>query len=274
MAFAENLSIELLAEFIKEIFLAVPRALDHWRFRRFFGPSALSGEKIFAVIDPYTNRLSKYGEPQGPLVSGSGTFLTRSIISEEKIETRYIKRFLGRKPDQWLIGEDDVLGINVVRVVTYISALFSKYLRKTKPIAVVTDEAVADKWDGTFICFGSSDSNIKTYDIENLSEQSFYRFEFGPNGVRRFNIGNKIFTINSLKDYGILMRIRNPRHSEHFLFICAGLGAWGTSGSAYYLFDHWKELYKKHRKSGEFCKAIEVDIGSDESARVVHSLTK
>ncbi len=269
MAFTENLSIELLAEFIKEIFLAVPRALDHWRFRRFFGPSALSGEKIFAVVDPYTNPLPKYGEPLGPLVSGAFV-----VISEEKIENRYFKRFLGRKKDQWLIGEDDVLGINVVRVVTYISALFSKYRRKTKPITVVADEEVAEKWDGTFICFGSSDSNIKTYDIENLPEQSFYRFEFGSNGFRMFNFGNKTFTINGLKDYGILMRIRNPRHSEHFLFVCAGLGAWGTSGSAYYLFDHWKELYKKHKKNEEFCKVIEVDFGSDESARVIHSLTK
>jgi hypothetical protein len=69
----------------------------------------------------------------------------------------------------------------------------------------------------------------------------------------------------------MLLRIKNPRYPEHFLFICAGIGEWGTSGAAYYLFHHWKELYKKHEQQ-DFCKVIEVDIGSDDSAREIFSL--
>ncbi len=233
-------------DILKQVVSAVPKSLDRWRFRRFFGQHVLSEQNIFAVVDPYTHPL-----PRG--------------------KNRYIKKFLNRKPDQPLIGEDNVLGVNVVRVVTYVSATFSKYRKGTNPITVVTDEHIENRWDGTFICFGSSDSNIKTYDIERLPEQSFYTFDFGPNGFRRFNIGSRSFSSTRSQDYGVLLRIRNPRHPEHYLLVCAGLGEWGTSGSAYFLFDHWKELYKKH-KQRDFCKIIEVDVGSDESAREVFSI--
>lgn len=235
--------ISVAYDILKQLIAVLPNSLAKWRFRRFFGHHALTGENIFAVVDPYTHPLPRAGN-------------------------RYIKRFLNRRSDQPLIGEDNVLGVNVVRVVTYVSATFSEYRRSTRPISVVTDESIADRWNGTFICFGSSDSNIKTYDIECLPEQSFYSFDFGPDGFRRFNLRGRSFSITQRTDYGILLRIRNPRHPEHYLFICAGLGEWGTSGSAYYLFDRWKELYKKH-KQRDFCEIIEVNSGSDESARVI-----
>lgn len=232
---------------LKNIFLSVPNALNKWRFRRFLGPHSLSGDNIYAVLDPYEHPLPRRSQPTN----------------------RYIKKFMGRKPNQPLIGEDKVLGVNVVRVVSHISATFSIYRGANNPIPVVTDEQIANQWDGTFICFGSSDSNIKTYDVENLGEQNFYTFDFDPKtGGRRFNMGGRSFIGGR---YGILLRLRNPRHPEHYLFICAGQGEWGTSGAAYYLLHNWKLLYKRHKRKN-FCKIIEVDIGSDESAREILSI--
>jgi len=242
-----ELLLSITLDVLKEILSAIPKSIDKWRFKRFFGRHALSGEKIFAVVDPYTHPIPRVGN-------------------------RYIKKFLNRKPDQPLVGEDNVLGVNVVRVVTYVSAMFSAYRRNNNPIAVVTDEQVVDKWDGTFICFGSADSNLKTYDIENLPQQQFYKFDFGPNGFRRYNIGGKEFGGARNQDYGILLRIKNPYHPNHFLFVCAGLGEWGTSGTAYYLFTNWKKLYKQYKQK-DFCKIIEVKIGSDESAHEVFSIS-
>lgn len=233
-------------DILKYVLSAIPMSLDKWRFRKFFGQHALSGENIFAVVDPYTH-------------------------PSPRTRNRYIKRFLNRRADQPLIGEDNVLGVNVVRVVTYVSATFSQYRKITSPFAVVTDEQIENRWDGTFMCFGSSDSNIKTFDIERLPEQTFYTFDFGPNGIRRFNIGGRSFSITHSRDHGILLRVRNSRHPEHYLFVCAGIGEWGTSGSAYYLFDKWKELYKKHKQQN-FCEIIQVDHGSDESARSIFSI--
>lgn len=242
-----ELLISITTDVLIQVISAVPKSIDKWRFKRFFGRYALSGEKIFAVVDPYTHPLPRVGN-------------------------RYIKKFLNRKPDQPLVGEDNVLGVNVIRVVTYVSAVFSVYRRNKNPIAVVTDEQVADKWDGTFICFGSADSNLKTYDIEYLPQQQFYKFDFGSNGFRRYTIGGKVFAGDHNHDFGVLLRIKNPYHPDHFLFVCAGLGEWGTSGTAYYLFTHWKKLYKQYKQKN-FCKVIEVNLGSDESAHEVHSIS-
>jgi hypothetical protein len=237
--------LKILLDIWNLIRYGIPNYIERWRFEKFFGSHAISGENVFAVVDPYSHPLPRTGN-------------------------RYIKHFMNRKPDSPLIGEDNVLGVNVIRVINYVFATFSKYRKVTNPINIITDEEAGKKWNGTFICFGSSDSNIKTYDIENLSQQSFYKFDFMPNGFRGFIIDNNTFLNKAKKDYGVLLKLKNPYNQEHFLFVCAGLGEWGTSGSAYYLFEKWKQLYKRH-KGRDFCKIIEVDIGSDESGREVFS---
>lgn len=245
MPILESIKGRVVWEAGKGILQAIPHAIKKRSFASFFGPSAISGNRCVAVLDPYTHTSPRVGN-------------------------RYVKRFLGRKPDQPLVGEDDVLGVNVVRVISYASALFSQYRSGGGSIPFETDAAVANQWDGTFLCFGGPDSNIKTYDIGSLPQQTFYSFPFGPNGERCIHVGNRVFTITKQMDYGVLLRLRNPHHPEHWLFVCAGLGEWGTSGSAYYLTDRWAQLHKQHRKSS-FVKVIEVDRGSDESAREVYS---
>jgi len=246
MPLVDSIEAQVLWETGKGILHALPNAIKRRRFASFFGPSAISGNNIFAVLDPYTHPLPRVGN-------------------------RYVKKFLGRKPDQPLIGEDNVLGVNVVRNIARVSALFSQLRSDGRSIPFVTDADVADRWDGTFLCFGSSDSNIKTLDIELLPQQTFYRWEFGQNGQRCIRAGGSVFAIQARKDYAALLRLRNPYHPEHWLFVCAGLGEWGTSGSTYYLTDRWTQLHKQHRKSS-FMKVIEVDLGSDESAREVYSV--
>lgn len=269
MGITENIVLSVIIETLKGVVYAIPKAIYNWKFRRFFGLYSTTADNIYAVVDPYTLPLPR-------------------------IANRYIKHFLGRRPDQPLIGEDNVLGVNAIRVITYVTSLFSAYRKKNKPINVVIDEKIAGIWKGTFICFGSSDSNIKTYEIENLKEQTFYTFDFGPkddneesiptidieqthytgtNKYRRFNISEKSFGVSRKRDHGVLLKMENPHCSGHYLFICAGHGEWGTSGTAYYLFNNWKKLYKEHKRK-DFCKIIEVDFHSDESARPVHSVTK
>jgi len=245
MTVIESIGTRVLWETGKGILRAFPHAIKRRRFASFFGPSAISGNNAFAVLDPYKHPLPRIGN-------------------------RYVKEFLCRRSDQPLVGEDYVLGVNVVRVVAYISALFSQFRPGGRSIPFVTDAAVADQWDATFLCFGSSDSNIKTLDIESLTQQAFYSWEFGCDGYRCIRAGGKVFAVQPRKDYGVLVRLRNPHHPEHWLFVCAGLGEWGTSGSTYYLTDRWSQLHKQHRTSS-FAKVIEVDHGSDESAREVYS---
>ena len=248
VAIVESLGVRAAWEVGRALLQSSPRGVDRWRFARFFGPSSVSGNSIFAVVDPYRHPLPRAGN-------------------------RYVKRFLGRRPDGQLIGEDDVLGVNVVRVVSHVSALFSTHRTDGRSIPIVTDESIAHRWDATFLCFGSADSNIKTFDIQSLPQQSLYQWGFGPDGARCITVGNRTFSNTGNIDYGLLLRLRNPHHSEHWLFVCAGLGEWGTSGSAYFLFDRWRSLYKRHADA-EFLKIIAVQRGSDESAHEEHSVER
>ncbi len=79
------------------------------------------------------------------------------------------------------------------------------------------------------------------------------------------------FQLPNWKDCAILMRIRNTRFPEHFFFVCAGLGKWGTSGASWYLVKHWESLYKEF-KNEDFAIILEVDLRSDTSASRVASL--
>ncbi len=244
--FLENLGITVIIDIAKQLVLAIPRAVQNWRFRKFFGSDAVKGDRIYGVLDPVTHPLPPMGN-------------------------RYVKRFRGRRPDQPLVGPNDVLGICSVRVASYASALFGRFRPGNKPLNFIIDYEIEAKWDASLFCFGSSDSNLKTFEIESLSEQTFYKLESGNDGKRIFKVGNRDFAFREPHDYGIVLRMKNPRHPEHALFVCAGLGEWGTSGAAYFLFHNWSSLCWTHGRS-DFCKVVRVRLGADESAEEVFSI--
>lgn len=249
MGLLENLIPNILWDAIKGIFLAIPRAISNYKFKRFFGQKAIESDKVYVVLDPYEHPISRANLPHG--------------------QARFIKNFQGRKPNSPLVGEDKLLGSCSVRVTKYSVSEFALFRQKTNPVKIVLDESVINNWEGTFICFGSSDSNIKTFDIESLPENNLYTFGFGQNGIRCFNIRGDNYSIDQNGDVGILMRLKNPYHDEYKLFVCAGIGEWGTSGAAYYLFKNWRRLHKRFGSKTNFALVIRVDINSDESAREI-----
>lgn len=249
MGLIENIIPNIIWDVVKGIFGVIPRAISNYKFKRFFGQQAIDSDKVFIVLDPYEHPVSR-----GNLQKG---------------QNRFIKNFHGRKQNSALIGEDKILGSCSVRVTKYSVSEFALFRQKTNPVKITLDEAVMNNWEGTFICFGSSDSNIKTYDIESLNENNLYSFCFGQNGIRCFNIRSDNYSIDSTGDIGILMRLQNPYHSDHKLFVCAGIGEWGTSGAAYYLFKNWRQLHKRFGSKTNFALIIKVDFNSDESAREI-----
>lgn len=240
---------EILLAFIpditKSIWRAIPNSITKYKLRKFFGPSALGDGNFWLVVDPYYHSLPRTGN-------------------------RYIKRFIGRKPDQQLIGEDRVLGSNILRLLGYLAAALGQYRDNGSPITFVADEDIENRWDGTMICFGSSDSNVKTLDIEGLPQNGFYKLKFNSSGHRCFEVAGREYNITSNEDKAIILRIRNPRFPAHWLFVCAGLGEWGTSGSTHYLFSHWKQLHKRF-EDRNFIIVVGVKGRSDENVEELYS---
>lgn len=242
----ENIAIKILYDIIKGLILLVPDIISNYKFKRFFGSDAFKDKKIYLVVDPYEHPTPR---------------------SKMQVPTnRFIKDFKGRKPNAQLIGEDKLLGTNVTRVIKYASSTFGKYTKNANPLNVVLDEDIINNWDGSFICSGSSDSNIKTFDTEKLQQNNLYKFDFDTSGSRCFKMNNQVYKLSpNGKDIGILARLKNPNFKNKYIFVCAGLGEWGTSGSIYYLFKNWKQLHKRFKKDN-FCLIMQVDLGSDESA--------
>ncbi|MCH8300178.1 MAG: hypothetical protein IIC39_06520, partial [Candidatus Marinimicrobia bacterium] len=124
--------------------------------------------------------------------------------------------------------------------------------------------------------FGSGDSNQITLAIDNLGSNNLYSLEISTSQFREWEVdGTRYpFQINQDNvhlDSGIIARLENPYHKEHYLYVCAGLGEWGTTGAAYYLFRNWEKLYKRFKKNKNFCLVLEVEVGSDQTAREVRA---
>lgn len=247
MPVLESLGVRAGWEIAKTICTSVPKGIKKWKFERFFGPGSTTGENFFFVFDPYQH-------PQ-----------PRTL----QVGNRYIKPFLGRRPDQPLLGEDNVLGINALRNLNYAATAFAVHSRNGKPIQVVLDYDAVSSWQGSYICFGSADSNIRTFEIQNLAQQTFYSVTYDQRGIPQFEVNGTTFGITTAgRDIGIIVRMKNPHSPGKWLFVCAGLGEWGTSGAARYLFMKWDSLERQY-KSAEFCIVIEVSRGADDTGTIV-----
>jgi len=126
--FLENLGITVIIDIGKQLLLALPRAVQNWRFRRFFGNDAVAGDRIFGVLDPVTH-------PQ------------------PETNNRYVKLFHGRRQDQPLVGPTHVLGLCSVRVASYSSGLFARFRPGHKPLTFAIDYDVEADWDASVFLF-------------------------------------------------------------------------------------------------------------------------
>ena len=248
----ENLGSSIVAEIGKGIFKSIPNAIKRRRVQRFFGKAVL-GNNFYIVVDPFEHPLQ------------------RSAMAAP--HNRYIKHFHGRKADIDIIGEDRVIGSCHLRTLNYAISFFAKLRNPTNPMKISSDEDVMNTWDGGFLCFGSADSNIKTFDIENLPVNDFYSLSQNADGSRCFDVRETIYNIENNEDVGLIIKLINPLHREHFLFICEGLGEWGTSGAVYYLFHNFTQIYKE-ANGKEFCKVIRTRVKADESAYEIRHLER
>jgi hypothetical protein len=247
----DDILLTIAPDAIKGVAASIPNAVNKARFKNFFGAPVIGGENVFIVLDPYEYAVS------------------RSELSPG--QARFVKRFHGRRADAPVIGEDKLLRSRTARMTKYAAEALSKFQAKEKGARIVLDEEVINLWDGSFFCFGSADCNIKTFDIENLPQNNLYTLGFDDGRHRCFVVNGETFSIAPRTDRGIIARFLNPYFTEHFLFICAGLGEWGTSGAAYFLFDQWRQLNARFRNRRNFCLVIEVETDSDQSAKEIRA---
>ncbi len=220
---------------------------DRAAFRRLFGAGAVEHKKLFVTLDTiYDSRL---------LPQDSG----KASAASPQPQGRFFKMF----PDgHWTFingPSGELLGYCSARGAAYLINSLANV--KGVSIEPVSDTNVLEKWNGTYINLGSSYSNIKTDHIKHLPSNPWLKDDGGEFTLK----DGTVITQGPGRDRGIIMKLQNPYFPDHALLVCAGLGEWGTSGSAWFLANKWRELSRRFG-SHPFLISVRVSLQSDESA--------
>ncbi|MCX6766079.1 MAG: hypothetical protein NT136_03935 [Candidatus Moranbacteria bacterium] len=243
-------AVPTIWDFFRRLLKALPKAITSHSLKKFFGKHFFDNKKIYLVLDTYRD-------------------------SRPRTDNRYYKDYPNRgKGRQPLIGGDIIYGTFAPKFVSLFESKFSDF-RKGQ-FNVVIDEEVDTVMDATLVCYGSSDSNLKTFDIEKEYGGKYYEFVFGNNRRRAFKMKGRIFEFKQgtpAKDRAVLLKIKNPNDKEHSLIVCAGLSEWGSLAAAYYLVNNWRTLYKDYKQKN-FCLLFEITYGQFENANVLERITE
>jgi hypothetical protein len=225
----------------------IPGAWSSFRFRSFWGPGILSSD-VYFVMDSYENVMLRSSFQRAMAPSGG--------------------EFLG--------GREIIHGTFAPQAAAMLTALFQRHSGKILRIA--TDAELGHKRNATLICYGTSDSNSKTLDVEASSGNELCQFSFDESGQRAFRLGGQLHSMENrggiTYDKAILLRLTNRDDRSHCHVVCAGLSEWGSLAAVYYLTKKWKALHQRFDRYGQrrdFCVLLEVPCGQFENAREVTS---
>jgi hypothetical protein len=222
-------------------------------FRKVFGKQAGKHNPLYIVLDTLRDtRLLPQHVQQSMKI--------KSPIPEPPT-ARYFKLF----PDghyTYLPGPDGLVPECSARGAAYLIDAFRGIRGITTE--AISDTSVAQKWNGSFISLGSSYSNIKSDDIKLLPENPWLKDDAGKFQLK----DNTTITMDARSDKGIILKLSNERFEGHTLVVCAGLGEWGTSGSAWFLAHNWKALSRRFGRH-PFMLVVSVSQGADESANEI-----
>jgi hypothetical protein len=228
----------------------VPETSDRFSFRRFWGEGSLSTDAYF-VMDSYEN------------VRLKNSFRNMEMLADRE----QVERFA---------DSEIVYGAFSPQAAAMLTALFWRHTGKVLRIA--TDTELGHKRDAILICYGTSDSNFKTFDVEARSGGALCQFLVNASGQRVFRLGGQSHSIENrcgvIYDKAIVLRLAGHPDSNHCNVVCAGLSEWGSLAAVYYLTRKWKELHKRFDGFGQrrdFCVLLEVQRGQFENAREVLS---
>jgi len=176
----------------------------------------------------------------------------------------------GAQPVQESYSIEHPVSGGEVRASTYIASLLGS--PRTIRQSLVSDIEVDALLDSNFVSLGGPGSNYKTADILASPANIFL-----PIPPANFTLPGQALFVNGNADYGCILRIRPPEFPQHSWIVCAGLGEWGTSGSAWYLAHRWRNLIRSIHpfayRSGfmrvpDFLAIIRVVRGQDQSASI------
>jgi hypothetical protein len=130
---------------------------------------------------------------------------------------------------------------------------------------VVPDDLIESRLDIDFVSFGAVSNLMTLATFENPSNQLASFDSAAGTFVSKVD-GQPLYRVPDGYDCGIILRIHPNQFPRRTWIVCAGLGEWGTSGSAWFLAYRWREIVEKLKDVDQFVCVIQVRLGQDESA--------
>jgi len=161
-----------------------------------------------------------------------------------------------------------------VRASSYLTSMLSSP-GNTQP-NVISDTDANDLLDCNLFTLGGPGSNYKTADILASPANIFIRMSH--NGFSLHSGEALPFVCDQTTDYGFILRITPNQFPKRSWIACAGLGEWGTSGSAWFLSNKWRQLlrtiypfayYIGFMPIPDFVAIVKVTRGQDQSSDIV-----
>lgn len=284
-----NLIAGLIIFFFGLFYPSIPKSINKIKLICFWGRSVLKESFLIcysALLDSriipddssdrksktgstspqYSHSTSSYAESGSSGTSGYSS-PDKSSNEPENLNLRYVKKYHDGRSINVVGPWGEIVGSGEIRAASYLLNVISPFRKSA--IHVEPDSVGIKDLNRTIICLGSSSTNELTDLI--LREENNKFFRFGQENEKTFieDIKNnkKYFGFENpyKKDYGIIMKMKNLRFPNHFFFVCAGLGEWGTSGACWYLSKYWRTLSKT--KQAEFGILLEIELNSDSSAK-------
>lgn len=160
-----------------------------------------------------------------------------------------------------------------VRASTYLASLLG--LRGILRPSLASDIESDQLLDSNLVCLGGPGSNYKTADILASPANIFIRMTHTGFTLPR---GEQLpYQCTDKVDHGFILRITPPDFRDRSWIVCAGLGEWGTSGTAWCLAHQWKRLARSIHpfaywsgimKIPDFLVIVRVVPGQDQSSHV------
>ena len=157
-----------------------------------------------------------------------------------------------------------------VRAAAYIASLIGIPAKVQTP--VVSDVEVDQLLNSNFIAVGGIGSNYKTADILASSANIF--IQMLSNDLTLPTGESLPHSYPAGVERGFILRITSPQFPDRSWIVCAGLGEYGTSGSAWYLAHRWEKLVSlvdpdaqnlQFKPIPDFCAIVTVTTGQDQS---------
>jgi hypothetical protein len=133
---------------------------------------------------------------------------------------------------------------------------------------VVGDEVIESRLDVDFISFGAMSNLMTVAAFENTGNQ-LATYDGATGFFVSKKDGTRLCQIREGYDYGLILKIHPVQFPQRTWIVCAGIGEWGTSGSAWFLAYRWRNIVRKSKDNAPFACVVEVRPGQDESATLV-----